>query len=98
VTRKDRPATLVFSVSIEPRPLERGIRITVVPADEHETLRAGTSTVAVSLWREDGNAVRGSITHASSAVAYFQGAEPLLRLAEILDLRLETTPQDPQRA
>jgi hypothetical protein len=82
--------TVNLCVSFEAAPAARGIRLAVAPVEEHETLTTERSSVVVSLWQESAQVVRGAISHASSGtVAYFQGTEMLLRLAEVLNVRIE---------
>jgi hypothetical protein len=69
-------------------PSGRGIHAIATPINETEKLVAQQSTVVVSLWREGPAVIRGTITHGSGVVAYFQGGEPLAEIARILQLSL----------
>jgi hypothetical protein len=67
-----------------------GIAIALSPAEESVRLAIHRSRVVVSVWREGSNVVRGTITHASGAVAHFQGGESLLQMAQLLGFRVAT--------
>jgi hypothetical protein len=76
---------------IEIVPCGRKVRLSIAPADEEEKLVAERSSVVLSLWRETGTVVRGTITHGSGTVAHFQGGETLIQMAQALRLRLEAS-------
>ncbi len=87
---QNRPARLGLAVTLEAAPAERGIRIVITPVDDAEKLVSVRFSLVVNVWREGPAVVRGSITHSSGAVAYFQGSETLVRMAQTLGIGLES--------
>jgi hypothetical protein len=82
--------TVNLTVTIDAASGGRGITLRIAPVDERERLTTECSSVLVSLWREGAAVVRGRITHTGSgSVAYFQGTDMLLRIAEELRIRLQ---------
>jgi hypothetical protein len=70
-------------------PASRGVQLVVTPADEEERLSVDRSVVTVRIWREGLDVVRGTISHPQSGTtSFFQGNAALLRVAEVLSLRL----------
>jgi hypothetical protein len=76
-------------VTLDALPSGRGIHAVATPINETEKLVVQRSTVVVTLWHEGPAVIRGTITHSSGVVAYFQGGEPLAEIARILQLSLE---------
>jgi len=82
--------TVDVTVTLEGDGAPRGISLIVTPIDESATLAVERSSIVVSVWHESAAVVRGTVRHqASGAVAYFQGTDALVRIAEALNLRLE---------
>ena len=79
-------------MTVEIAPSEEGVQLSVKPADDAETLSAARSRVVLDLWNEGSKIVRGTITHASGAIAHFQGSEALIQMAQILGVHLEPPP------
>ena len=69
------------SLAIKARPVEVGDRFI-----------AGSTTVALSIWRENPDVIRMSLKHdASGLTVYLQGGAPLVEFASKLGLRLTRT-------
>ena len=83
---------LRLTVTVEIAPSEDGIQLSVKPADDAEALSAARSKVVLDLWNEGSKIVRGTITHASGAIAHFQGGEALIQMAQILGVHLKPPP------
>jgi hypothetical protein len=81
---------IALMVSLDTVPTERGLRVAVTPAEETKKVVALRSTVVLSVWREGPQVVRGAIAYGPNAVAYFQGSETLLDLAQALGLAVES--------
>ena len=89
----DHAATVNLTIALDAARAQRGLQLIVAPVDEDRTLAAERAEVVVSLWREGETVVRGAIRHAGSGtVAYFQGSNALLKIAEALRIRLDATP------
>jgi Rieske Fe-S protein len=89
VAARNRSTILAFAVTLDASPSGRGIAGVATPIDDSEMLVIERSTVFVSLWREGPSVIRGTIKHASGAVAHFQGAKPLAEMARLLHLDLQ---------
>jgi hypothetical protein len=89
VPARNRSALLAFAVTLDEAPSGRSISAVATPIDDTAKLVTLRATLVVSLWRESPTIIRGTIKHASGAVAYFQGGEPLAEIARVLQLNLE---------
>jgi hypothetical protein len=83
--------TVNLRVTFDTATAERGIHLVVASVEENQTIETDHSSVVASLWREGTAVVRGAILHSGSGtVAYFQGTDMLLRIAEALNVRLQS--------
>jgi hypothetical protein len=87
---QDTSERIGLVVALDTLPTERGLRLTVTPAEETRRIVALRSSVALSLWRESPGVVRGAIGFGPNASAYFQGTDALLDLALALGLAVES--------
>lgn len=78
-----------LAITVDATLSARGIALVVESIDEADRITAQRGHVVVELWHETPNLVRGKITHASGAVAHFQGGRPLVDFARMLQLRIE---------
>ncbi len=81
-----------FAISIDTLSSERGVRIVATPIDGRKRLVARQAHLVCTIWLEGAATVRGKIAHTSGVVAYFQGTDALIELANTLSLRAEAVP------
>jgi hypothetical protein len=89
VRAKERFVDVELTVTLDLNLKGRAIHMIATPVDEAERLVSDGGSVVFSFWREGPGVIRGSITHASGAVAYFQGGESLDQIATMLRLHVE---------
>ncbi len=80
---------LGLCITLDATPSARGIALVVEPIDAADRITAQRSRLVVELWHETPNLIRGTISHASGAIAHFQGGKPLADFARTLQLRIE---------
>ncbi len=87
-----RSANIELVATLDSKPSDRAIHIVVTPVDDAESFVAdGSASFVIRCWREGAAIIRGKISHASGAEAYFQGGEALAQMVGTLRLHIERT-------